>query len=123
MLELITTFLGGVLLSGLVGLVVWVSSIKKKHIKLSRVTKRNLKEIENKDGELLEMVRHLKEQVKMLELDVHKYVDSIYRDTDERFQNVDRVIDSRLDKLENRLTKMNEDGCDFAKEVKQQLNG
>ena len=123
MLELITTFLGGVLLSGLIGLVVWVSSIKKKHIKLSRVTKRNLKEIENKDGELLEMVRHLKEQVKMLELDVHKYVDSIYRDTDERFQNVDRVIDSRLDKLENRLTKINEDGCDFAKEVKQQLNG
>ena len=123
MLELITTFLGGVLLSGLIGLVVWVSSIKKRHIKLSRVTKRNLKEIENKDGELLEMVRHLKEQVKMLELDVHKYVDTIYRDTDERFQNVDRVIDSRLDKLENRLTKMNEDGCDFAKEVKQQLNG
>jgi hypothetical protein len=123
MLELITTFLGGVLLSGLVGLVVWVSSIKKKHIKLSRVTKRNLKEIENKDGELLEMVRHLKEQVKMLELDVHKYVDSIYRDTDERFQNVDRVIDSRLDKLENRLTKINEDGCETAKAVKQQLNG
>lgn len=123
MLELITTFLGGVLLSGLIGLVVWVSSIKKKHIKLSRVTKSNFKEIENKDGELLEMVRHLKEQVKMLELDVHKYVDSIYRDTDERFVNVDRMIDSRLDKLENRLTKMNEDGCGFAKEIKQQLNG
>jgi uncharacterized protein YlxW (UPF0749 family) len=123
MLELITTFLGGVLLSGLIGLVVWVSSIKKKHIKLSRVTKRNFKEIENKDDELLDLVRQLREQVKMLELDVHKYVDSIYRDTDERFQNVDRVIDSRLDKLENRLTKMNEDGCGFAKEVKQQLNG
>ena len=123
MLELITTFLGGVLLSGLVGLVVWVSSIKKKHIKLSRVTKRNLKEIENKDGELLEMVRHLKEQVKMLELDVHKYVDSIYRDTDERFQNVDRVIDSRLDKLENRLQKMNEDGCKPVDKLKTQING
>jgi len=123
MLELITTFLGGVLLSGLIGLVVWVSSIKKKHIKLSRVTKRNLKEIENKDGELLEMVRHLKEQVKMLELDVHKYVDSIYRDTDERFGNVDRMIDSRLDKLEHRLTKIDDEGCETAKLVKQQLNG
>ena len=120
MLELITTFLGGVLLSGLIGLVVWVSSIKKKHIKLSRVTKRNFKEIENKDDELLDLVRQLREQVKMLELDVHKYVDNIYRDTDERFQNVDRVIDSRLDKLENRLTKINEDGCE---PVKQQLNG
>jgi len=123
MLELITTFLGGVLLSGLIGLVVWVSSIKKKHIKLSRVTKRNFKEIENKDGELLEMVRHLKEQVKMLELDVHKYVDSIYRDTDERFGNVDRMIDSRLDKLEHRLTKIDDEGCETAKLVKQQLNG
>ena len=123
MLELITTFLGGVLLSGLIGLVVWVSSIKKKHIKLSRVTKRNFKEIENKDDELLDMVRHLKEQVKMLELDVHKYVDSIYRDTDERFGNVDRMIDSRLDKLEHRLTKIDDEGCETAKLVKQQLNG
>jgi len=66
MLELITTFLGGVLLSGLIGLVVWVSSIKKKHIKLSRVTKRNFKEIENKDDELLDMVRHLKNKLKCL---------------------------------------------------------
>ena len=123
MLELITTFLGGVLLSGLIGLVVWVSSIKKKHIKLSRVTKRNFKEVEEKDGELLETLRHLKEQVKMLELDVHKYVDSIYRDTDERFQNVDRVIDSRLDKLENRLQKMNEDGCKPVDKLKTQING
>ena len=57
MLELITTFLGGVLLSGLIGLVVWVSSIKKKHIKLSRVTKSNIKEIERKDDELLETLR------------------------------------------------------------------
>lgn len=120
MLELITTFLGGVLLSGLIGLVVWVSSIKKKHIKLSRVTKRNFKEVEEKDGELLETLRHLKEQVKMLELDVHKYVDTIYRETDERFQNVDRMMDSRLDKLEDRLTKINKDGCE---PVKQQLNG
>ena len=120
MLELITTFLGGVLLSGLIGLVVWVSSIKKKHIKLSRVTKRNLKEIENKDDELMDLVRQLREQIKMLELDVHKYVDNIYRDTDERFQNVDRMMDSRLDKLEDRLTKINKDGCE---PVKQQLNG
>ena len=123
MLELITTFLGGVLLSGLIGLVVWVSSIKKKHIKLSRVTKRNFKEVEEKDGELLETLRHLKEQVKMLEIDVHKYVDSIYRESDERFKNVDRMIDSRLDKLEHRLTKIDDEGCETAKLVKQQLNG
>jgi phosphomevalonate kinase len=123
MLELIITFLGGVLLSGLIGLVVWVSSIKKKHIKLSRDTKRDFKQVENKNNELLDMVRELNEQVKMLELNVHKFVDNIYRDTDEKFQNVDRVIDSRLDKLENRLTKINEDGCETAKAVKQQLNG
>jgi hypothetical protein len=123
MLELITTFLGGVLLSGLIGLVVWVSSIKKKHIKLSRVTKRNFKEIENKHDELLDLVHQIKEHTKTVEMNVHKYVDNIYRDTDEKFQNVDRVIDSRLDKLEHRLTKINEDGCEFAKEVKQQLNG
>ena len=123
MLELITTFLGGVLLSGLIGLVVWVSSIKKKHIKLSRVTKRNFKDVEVKDGELLETLRHLKEQVKMLEMDVHKYVDNIYRENDERFKNVDRMIDSRLDKLEHRLTKIDDEGCETAKLVKQQLNG
>ena len=123
MLELITTFLGGVLLSGLIGLVVWVSSIKKKHIKLSRVTKRNFKEVEEKDGELLETLRHLKEQVKMLEMDVHKYVDNIYRENDERFKNVDRMVDSRLDKLEHRLTKIDDEGCETAKLVKQQLNG
>jgi hypothetical protein len=123
MLELITTFLGGVLLSGLIGLVVWVSSIKKKHIKLSRVTKRNFKEVEKKDGELLETLRHLKEQVKMLEIDVHKYVDNIYRENDERFKNVDRMVDSRLDKLEHRLTKIDDEGCETAKLVNQRLNG
>lgn len=120
MMELIITFLGGVLLSGLVGLVVWVSSIKERFVKLSKVTKSNIKEFESKDDELLEMIRSLKEQVKMLELDVHKYVDTLYRETDERFQNVDRMMDSRLDKLEDRLTKINKDGCE---PVKQQLNG
>lgn len=113
---IILTFLGGVLLSGLIGLVVWVSVINKNQTKTSVKTK-------NTNDELLNMVRNLKEEISILKLDVHRYVDDIYRNTDERFKEIDRMMDSRLDKLENRLTKINDDGCETAKSIKQQLNG
>lgn len=113
---IILTFLGGVLLSGLIGLVVWVSVINKNQTNTSVKTKKT-------NDELFNSVSILREEVSRLKLDVHKYVDDIYRDTDARFSEVDRVMDSRLDKLENRLTKINDDGCETAKSIKQQLNG
>ena len=120
MLGFIITFLGGVLLSGLIGLVVWVSSIRKNQNKLSESTKVDLQDLNKRHNELISMIRMVEEEVKTLKFDVHQYVDTIYRETDNRFENVDKSIDSRLDKLENRLTKINEDGCE---PVKKQLNG
>lgn len=105
-------FSGGILLSGLIGLVVWVSSNKKE------ITK-----IKEEDSELLEYLKVLQNEVKDLELKVHKYVDNIYRDTEDKFNNFDRGLDSRLDKMENRLQKMNEDGCKPVDKLKHQING
>ena len=105
-------FAGGILLSGLIGLVVWVSSNKKE------ITK-----IKEEDSELLEYLKVLQNEVKDLELKVHKYVDNIYRDTEDKFNNFDRGLDSRLDKMENRLQKMNEDGCKPFDKLKHQING
>ena len=68
-------FAGGILLSGLIGLVVWVSSNKKE------ITK-----IKEEDSELLEYLKVLQNEVKDLELKVHKYVDNIYRDTEDKVQ-------------------------------------
>jgi len=105
-------FAGGILLSGLIGLVVWVSSNKKEIVK-----------IKEEDSELLEYLKVLQNEVKDLELKVHKYVDNIYRDTEDKFNNFDRGLDSRLDKMENRLQKMNEDGCKPVDKLKHQING
>ena len=105
-------FVGGILLSGLIGLVVWVSSNKKEIVK-----------IKQEDSELLEYLKVLQNEVKDLELKVHKYVDDIYRNTEDKFNNFDRGLDSRLDKMENRLQKMNEDGCKPVDKLKHQING
>ena len=105
-------FVGGILLSGLIGLVVWVSSNKKEIVK-----------IKQEDSELLEYLKVLQNEVKDLELKVHKYVDDIYRNTEDKFNNYDRGLDSRLDKMENRLQKMNEDGCKPVDKLKHQING
>jgi predicted RNase H-like nuclease (RuvC/YqgF family) len=105
-------FIGGILLSGLIGLVVWVSSNKKEIVK-----------IKQEDSELLEYLKVLQNEVKDLELKVHKYVDDIYRNTEDKFNNYDRGLDSRLDKMENRLQKMNEDGCKPVDKLKNQING
>lgn len=99
-------------MSGLIGLVVWVSSNKKEIVK-----------IKEEDSELLEYLKVLQNEVKDLELKVHKYVDNIYRDTEDKFNNFDRGLDSRLDKMENRLQKMNEDGCKPVDKLKHQING
>ena len=105
-------FIGGILLSGLIGLVVWVSSNKKEIVK-----------IKEEDSELLEYLKVLQNEVKDLELKVHKYVDDIYRNTEDKFNNYDRGLDSRLDKMENRLQKMNEDGCKPVDKLNHQING
>jgi len=105
-------FAGGILLSGLIGLVVWVSSNKREIVK-----------IKEEDSELLEYLKVLQNEVKDLELKVHKYVDNIYRDTEDKFNNFDRGLDSRLDKMENRLHTMYEDGCKPVDKLKTQLNG
>ena len=105
-------FVGGILLSGLIGLVAWVSSNKKE-----------INKIKSDDSDILEHLKTLQNEIKDLDLQVHKYVDNIYRDTDDRFNNFDRGLDSRLDKLENRLQKMHEDGCEPADKLKHRING
>ena len=56
---------------------------------------------------VIKTINTLKEQARACENqfnDVHRRIDDIHRDTGQQFQEVWRQLDSRLDKLENRLT-------------------
>jgi len=112
MITEIMFFVGGILVSGLIGLVFWVSSNKKEIVS-----------IKAEDNQLNEMLTLLNNEVKDLKLQVHKYIDDIYRESDQRFKEVDRSMDSRLDKMENRLHTMYEDGCKPVDKLKTQING
>jgi len=112
MITEIVFFVGGILVSGLIGLVFWVSSNRKEIVS-----------IKAEDESLSDLLKQLQNEVKDLELNVHKYVDNIYRDTDDKFNNFDRGLDSRLDKMENRLHTIYEDGCKPVDKLKTQLNG
>lgn len=134
MITELTYFLGGVLMSGLIGLVSWVSSNRKM-----------INEIKQEDDELLELIRTVQDEVKDIHDKVRQEINDVYRNMDaETKRTVDiiesitseqnhmreemnRNLDSRLDKFENRLTKINNDGCEpvknFITDVKKQLNG
>ena len=56
---------------------------------------------------VIKTINTLKEQARDCENqfnDVHRRIDDIHRDTGQQFQEVWRQLDSRLDKLEARLT-------------------
>ena len=56
---------------------------------------------------VIKTINTLKEQARDCENqfnDVHRRIDDIHRDTEQQFQEVWRQLDSRLDKLEARLT-------------------
>jgi len=56
---------------------------------------------------VIKTINTLKEQARACENefnDVYRRIDEVHRNTDQQFQEVYRQLDSRLDKLENRLT-------------------
>lgn len=134
MITELTYFLGGVLVSGLIGLVSWVSSNRKM-----------INEIKQEDDELLELIREVQDEVKDIHDEIRQQIDGVYRSLDaetkrtvdiitsisseqnQMREEMNRNLDSRLDKFENRLTKINSDGCEpvknFITDAKKQLNG
>ena len=94
MITQILFFVGGVLLSGLIGLVVWMVSVNKKiNILQSEVDDHN-NVIDEIFDQLNERDRNKSEQF-----------DQINRRVDTDIENIYRELDSKLDKLEYRLTK------------------
>ena len=53
--------------------------------------------------------------------EIHLRVDSEVKDLSDQVDNLYRHIDSRFDKFENRLTKIDKDGCEPVKTSKQLL--
>ena len=56
---------------------------------------------------VIKTINTLKEQARTCENEfnyVHRRIDDVHQNTDQQFQEVYRQLDSRLDKLENRLT-------------------
>lgn len=94
MITQILFFVGGVLLSGLIGLVVWMVSVNKKI--------KNLRsEVDDQNNVIDEIFDQLNER----DRDKNEQLDQINRRVDSDIENIYRELDSKLDKLEYRLTK------------------
>ena len=94
MITQILFFVGGVLLSGLIGLVVWMVSVNKKINNLQSEVDDHNNVIDEIFDQLNERDRNKSEQF-----------DQINRRVDSDIENIYRELDSKLDKLEYRLTK------------------
>lgn len=94
MITQILFFVGGVLLSGLIGLVVWMVSVNKKINNLQSEVDDHNNVIDEIFDQLNERDRNKSEQF-----------DQINRRVDTDIENIYRELDSKLDKLEYRLTK------------------
>jgi len=60
--------------------------------------------------------RDLGTEIKNVQNEIEERVNFLDRDLNEQITEIHRIIDSRLDKLEDRLTKMYNEGCKPAKE-------
>ena len=94
MITQILFFVGGVLLSGLIGLVVWMVSVNKKINNLQS-------EVDDQHNVIDEIFDQLNER----DRDKNEQLDQINRRVDTDIENIYRELDSKLDKLEYRLTK------------------
>lgn len=94
MITQILFFVGGVLLSGLIGLVVWMVSVNKKINNLQS-------EVDDQNNVIDEIFDQLNEK----DRDKNEQLDQINRRVDTDIENIYRELDSKLDKLEYRLTK------------------
>ena len=94
MITQILFFVGGVLLSGLIGLVVWMVSVNKKINNLQS-------EVDHQNNVIDKIFDQLNEK----DRDKNEQWDQINRRVDTDIENIYRELDSKLDKLEYRLTK------------------
>lgn len=94
MITQILFFVGGVLLSGLIGLVVWMVSVNKKINNLQSEVDDHNNVIDEIFDQLNERDRNKSEQFDQINRRVDTDIELIYRE-----------LDSKLDKLEYRLTK------------------
>ena len=94
MITQILFFVGGVLLSGLIGLVVWMVSVNKKINNLQS-------EVDDQNNVIDKIFDQLNEK----DRDKNEQLDQINRRVDTDIENIYRDLDSKLDKLEYRLTK------------------
>ena len=94
MITQILFFVGGVLLSGLIGLVVWMVSVNKKINNLQS-------EVDDHNNVIDEIFDQLNER----DRNKGEQLDQINRRVDTDIENIYRELDSKLDKLEYRLTK------------------
>ena len=94
MITQILFFVGGVLLSGLIGLVVWMVSVNKKINNLQS-------EVDDQNNVIDKIFDQLNEK----DRDKNEQLDQINRRVDTDIENIYRELYSKLDKLEYRLTK------------------
>lgn len=116
--------LGALSMIGLFGLgyaVMGVFKVKQRSDGFEETIKGIFQELENNQRELHLRIDGEIGRVDKLHDDNIRYTDQMYKNHEDNMNDIYRYIDSRFDKFENRLKKIDKDGCEPVKKSKQIL--
>ena len=116
--------LGALSMIGLFGLgyaVMGVFKVKQRSDGFEETIKGIFQELENNQRELRLRIDGEIGRVDKLHDDNIRYTDQMYKNHEDNMNDIYRYIDSRFDKFENRLKKIDKDGCEPVKKSKQIL--
>lgn len=123
-MENLEFILGALSMIGLLGLgyaVMGVFKVTKRSDDLREVINGTNLELENIQREVHLRIDGEIGRVDKLHNDTIQYCDSLDNNSRQNIEEIYRYIDSRFDKFENRLKKIDNDGCEPVKKSKQLL--
>ena len=123
-MENLEFILGALSMIGLLGLgyaVMGVFKVTKRSDDLREVINGTNLELENIQREVHLRIDGEIGRVDKLHNDTIQYCDSLDNNSRQNMEEIYRYIDSRFDKFENRLKKIDNDGCEPVKKSKQLL--
>ena len=123
-MENLEFILGALSMIGLLGLgyaVMGVFKVTKRSDDLKEVIDGTNLELENIQREVHLRIDGEIDRVDKLHNDTMQHCDSLDNNSRQNMEEIYRYIDSRFDKFENRLKKIDNDGCEPVKKSKQLL--
>jgi len=123
-MENLEFILGALSMIGLLGLgyaVMGVFKVKQRSNGFEEAINGIYRDLENNQRELHLRIDGEISRVDKLHNHNIRYADELYKNHEDNMNDIYRYIDSRFDKFENRLKKIDKDGCEPVKKSKQVL--